>query len=48
MPGSSPGMTDEHGRSLRPYLIVIASPLKSAFAIKPTCVPDSSSIASFW
>src|SRR5206468_272205 len=32
----------------RPYRIVIASPLRSAFAIKPTCVPLSSSTAPFW
>ena len=30
------------------YLIVIASPLRSAFAISPTCRPDSSRIAPFW
>ncbi|MGY4349392.1 hypothetical protein ACVWXM_005885 [Bradyrhizobium sp. GM7.3] len=32
----------------RPYRSVIASPLRSAFAIRPTCVPDSSSTAPFW
>ena len=30
------------------YRIVIASPLKSAFAIRPVCVPDNSSTAPFW
>jgi hypothetical protein len=30
------------------YLIVIASPLRSALAIRPTCWPVSSSTAPFW
>lgn len=30
-----------------PYCSVMASPLRSAFAIKPTCLPDSSSTAPF-
>jgi hypothetical protein len=30
------------------YRIVIASPLKSAFAISPTCRPESSRTAPFW
>jgi hypothetical protein len=30
------------------YLIVIASPLRSAFAISPTWRPDNSSTAPFW
>ena len=30
------------------YLIVIASPLKSAFAISPVWWPDNSSTAPFW
>ena len=30
------------------YFIVIASPLRSAFAISPTCRPDSSRTAPFW
>jgi hypothetical protein len=31
-----------------PYFSVIASPLRSALAIRPTCRPDSSSTAPFW
>ena len=31
-----------------PYFNVIASPLKSAFAISPVCRPASSSTAPFW
>ena len=30
------------------YFIVIASPLRSAFAISPTCRPESSRMAPFW
>jgi hypothetical protein len=30
------------------YFNVIASPLRSAFAISPTCLPLSSSTAPFW
>lgn len=30
------------------YFIVIANPLKSAFAISPTCRPESSRMAPFW
>src|SRR6476659_375588 len=32
----------------RRYLNVIANPLRSAFASKPTSVPESSSTAPFW
>ncbi len=35
-------------RCSEPYLSVIASPLKSAFASKPTCLPLNSSTAPFW
>ena len=30
------------------YFIVIANPLRSAFAISPTCRPESSRTAPFW
>ena len=30
------------------YFSVIASPLRSAFAIRPVCWPESSSTAPFW
>ena len=30
------------------YFIVIASPLRSAFAISPTCRPERSRMAPFW
>ena len=35
-------------RGLPGYFIVIASPLRSAFAISPTCRPESSRTAPFW
>ena len=39
----------EHLPTLRHrYFIVIANPLRSSFAISPTCWPDSSSTAPFW
>jgi hypothetical protein len=36
------------GHTALPYLILIASPLKSALAIRRTCRPDSSGTPPFW
>ena len=44
---ASLAMTLEVNSVRRPYLIVIASPLGSAFAIRPTWLPDNSSTAPF-